>query len=254
MITIGVNKKPSSQVAALDNEFNVTTGFSLVGNTLTFNPSWVGTINNVQYTNYEQVVLNVPYTAAADLERIDIAVFTTDGTFVRIAGGETNGSPAAPPVPQNTLLATFFKVTNGSISDPAELQLQGMMLEKLFSWVMQLSMDVAVLVDDLNTPQLKVDLMEPTSLFASSFVSGKSINGRNLVINNGVNIANFIVDSFDGFTCTIIKEGTGAITFIEWPTRTLNLMDGTAVLNGAPGSRATIVTFGTVSRLYITNY
>lgn len=159
MITIGVNKTQSVSASALDNEFTFTTGFQLEDNELTFNPAWRGVIKNRECTNLEQVVLDIPF-ADEGLERIEIVVFDTNGNFVRIPGEETDGIPTAPTVLPNTLLATFYKVTDNSISDPADLDQQGMMIDKLYTWVMLLSFDIARIEGSLNAQKtIVVDTM-----------------------------------------------------------------------------------------------
>lgn len=84
--------------------------------------------------------------------------------------------------------------------------------------------------------------------------SGGTQSGKTIIIYNGASAINYTCDGPDGFVTTIVKEGTAAITFVAGAGRTIVGMDGTLVLNGAPGSRATIVSVGTLDRVYITNY
>jgi hypothetical protein len=82
---------------------------------------------------------------------------------------------------------------------------------------------------------------------------GKTQNEKNVIIDNGVNSINITVNGGNNFLASYLKHGTGAITFIAGAGRTLALVDGTAVLNGALGSKATISSVGTKDYLSISN-
>lgn len=85
---------------------------------------------------------------------------------------------------------------------------------------------------------------------------GYSQSGRNILIKNGANAIN--IECLGGQPRTYQKgEGsTGAITFIAGtsPVRTLVQVSGTAVLNGAVGSIASLTSDGTTDFLTITNF
>lgn len=80
-----------------------------------------------------------------------------------------------------------------------------------------------------------------------------SQNGRNVIIDNGANAINYTVNATSGFIASYIKHGTGAITFVQGAGRTLVQVNGTAILNGAVGSSATISSVGTTDYLKISN-
>jgi hypothetical protein len=82
---------------------------------------------------------------------------------------------------------------------------------------------------------------------------GKTQKEKNVIIDNGVNAINITVNGGTNFLASYLKHGTGAITFIAGSGRSLALVDGTAVLNGALGSKATISSVGTKDYLSISN-
>lgn len=77
--------------------------------------------------------------------------------------------------------------------------------------------------------------------------------GKHVLIKNGVNNINITVNGVDSLPTTYQKEGTGTITFVQGSGRTLRQVDGTAVLNGAVGSTASLSTDGTTDSLRISN-
>lgn len=101
------------------------------------------------------------------------------------------------------------------------------------------------------SPQIKITTS--VSITTATLGSGLSQQGRNVVIDNGVNAINLTVDGTDGFCSSYLKHGTGAITFVQGSGRTMVQVDGTAVLNGAVGSTAVISSVGTTDYLMISN-
>jgi hypothetical protein len=92
-------------------------GFSLVDQDLTIASDWVWKILGVTYTNPSSVVINIPF-AATGKTRIDLVVANQSNTFVRVAGVESDSNPVAPALPSNTILVTFYEVTDGVIDTP----------------------------------------------------------------------------------------------------------------------------------------
>jgi hypothetical protein len=82
---------------------------------------------------------------------------------------------------------------------------------------------------------------------------GKAQKEKNVIIDNGVNAINLLVNGGEDFMASYVKNGTGAINFSQKMGRTLVLVDGTQVLDGAVGSTATISSIGTVDYLRISN-
>lgn len=83
--------------------------------------------------------------------------------------------------------------------------------------------------------------------------NGISQYGKHVLIKNGVNNINITVNGVDSLPTTYQKEGTGTITFVQGSGRTLRQVDGTAILNGAVGSTASISTDGTTDSLRVSN-
>lgn len=83
--------------------------------------------------------------------------------------------------------------------------------------------------------------------------NSKGQSGKNVVIDNSTNAINITVNGGTAFVASYLKHGTGAITFVQGSGRTLVQVDGTAVLNGAVGSTATISSIGTKDYLRISN-
>jgi hypothetical protein len=106
----------------------------------------------------------------------------------------------------------------------------------------------------LTTAELSQTIIITTSgsvTTATTGDTGLSQNGCNVIISNGVNNINYTINT--AITVSFVKDGTGTITFIQGSGRTLVLVDGTAVLNGIPGSTATITSLGTKDYLRISN-
>jgi len=95
------------------------TGFTLVGQNLTIASGWVWKILNNTYTNASSVVVSIPF-ASTGKTRIDLVVANQSNTFVRVAGVESTSNPVAPSLPSNTILVTFYEVTDGVVLTPTE--------------------------------------------------------------------------------------------------------------------------------------
>lgn len=83
--------------------------------------------------------------------------------------------------------------------------------------------------------------------------SGNTQYGKHVLIKNGVNNINITVNGVSTTPTTYQKEGTGTITFVQGSGRTLRQVDGTAILNGAVGSTATLASDVTIDSLRISN-
>jgi hypothetical protein len=83
--------------------------------------------------------------------------------------------------------------------------------------------------------------------------SGNSQKGKHVIISNGVNAINITVNGVGSKPISYQKEGAGIITFVQASGRTLRLVNGTAVFNGAVGSTATVTSFGAIDSLLISN-
>lgn len=119
--------EPTARIAALEaktdseNNWKTITGYSLNPATrvLTMNAGWDGIINGIDYTNVaEQVLTPAIPLAAAGYSRIDLIVFGTDSLFARVQGEPSTTTPIAPPLPPNTIEATFLTVGDGVVNAP----------------------------------------------------------------------------------------------------------------------------------------
>jgi hypothetical protein len=82
---------------------------------------------------------------------------------------------------------------------------------------------------------------------------GYSQNGKNVLVQNGTNAINITVGATPNGVYSFQKEGAGAITFLPSAGKTIRPVDGTAILNGAVGSTATVSVVGTIISLRISN-
>lgn len=89
---------------------------TVLGNDLTIpaNAQWI--INNINYFNPSDIIINVPY-AADGYTRSDILVADTNNDIIRIVGSETEGISPTPNVPLNTVLVTTISVTDSTIGN-----------------------------------------------------------------------------------------------------------------------------------------
>lgn len=78
-------------------------------------------------------------------------------------------------------------------------------------------------------------------------VDGTTQDGKNVIIDNGASAITYTING--PITASFMKVGTGNVTFVAGAGRTLVTVDGTAVLSGAAGSTATIVSYGTTDYL-----
>lgn len=76
------------------------------------NAQWI--INNIDYSNLADIVINVPYAVTGNT-RTDIIVADTSNNMYRVNGPETAGISPAPNVPLNTVLVTTVNVTDSTI-------------------------------------------------------------------------------------------------------------------------------------------
>lgn len=119
--------EPNARITALEaktdseNNFKTITGYSLDPATriLTMNAGWEGVINGDDYTNVasQELVPAIPL-AAAGYSRIDLIVFGTDSLFARVQGEPSTTTPIAPPLPPNTIEATFLMISDGVVNTP----------------------------------------------------------------------------------------------------------------------------------------
>ncbi|WP_310381847.1 hypothetical protein [Flavobacterium sp.] len=103
----------------LDNKdyLESDTGFYLFGQDLTMFADWKWVINGIEYSNPANVVINIPL-ASSGYSRIDLIVCNALNGFTRVPGTESLFTPAAPLLPENTIEATFFTVTDGVVGVP----------------------------------------------------------------------------------------------------------------------------------------
>ena len=103
----------------LYNQFVTIGGFTLSENELTVNAGWSWILQGVNYANNFEQLFEIPFTAPGNT-RIDVLIAISANNFSLLRGEESEGIPAAPAIPENTLQATFLIVTEDSISEPTE--------------------------------------------------------------------------------------------------------------------------------------
>jgi len=87
---------------------------TVAGNNLTIPAGANWLINNTNYSNPSNIVINVPYAEDGNT-RTDIIVADELNNMYRVNGPETGGVSPAPNVPLNTVLVTTVNVTDDSI-------------------------------------------------------------------------------------------------------------------------------------------
>lgn len=110
-----------------------------------------------------------------------------------------------------------------------------------------------IVANAIDTSTTKITITTAVSITtATTDSNGIGQNSRHVVIDNGVNAINLTCNG--GVTTSYGKVGSGAITFVQGSGRTLVQLSGTAILNGAVGSTASLWSNGTTDYLAITNY
>jgi len=89
---------------------------TVAGNNLTIPAGATWLINNTNYSNPSNIVINVPYAEDGNT-RTDIIVADELNNIYRVNGPETGGVSPAPNVPLNTVLVTTVNVTDDSINE-----------------------------------------------------------------------------------------------------------------------------------------
>lgn len=117
---------PNARIAALEAKFDVDNNFKFIPDpsysyntgtrVLTMSAGWEATINQLNYTNENAVVLPAIPLTTSGYTRIDLIAFTTDNTFIRVPGTQRTFNAIAPQLPPNTLQATFLTVTNADVT------------------------------------------------------------------------------------------------------------------------------------------
>lgn len=120
---------------------------------------------------------------------------------------------------------------------------------------------------DIDTPDPHVytkEFIDASSIVITTSVSIDTIttdsnnygqHGRNVTINNGASAINITthISSESNFVASYVKHGASAITFVQGAGTTLIQVDGTAVLNGAVGSTATLTRINNTFYLRVSN-
>ena len=110
-------------------------------------------------------------------------------------------------------------------------------------------------LSDLEVHQIEITTATSISTNTIGTVTGKSQNGRNVIIKNGINTINIVCEysSEINFVASYMKAGNANITFIPGGISLLVQVDGTNVLNGAIGSTACLTRVGDTYYLQISN-
>lgn len=92
-------------------------GFSLIGNQLTINAGWQWIINNVEFSNIEDVVKNILFSAAGN-SRMVYVVPNEENGFDLVDGEEATMVPPTPELPNGGMYVTRFRVFDAYIGVP----------------------------------------------------------------------------------------------------------------------------------------
>jgi hypothetical protein len=168
----------SSDLAINLPEFNKIvseTGFTVLSNVVTINPSWVWLIKNVYYTNSLAVDIPIPL-ASTGKKRIDLIALNAFNTIIRIEGEESVGNPIKPNLLPDTLEATFCLVDDTEIGEIPPVDLSE------YARIDYVDYKDSLKVDKLSGYSLtKNDLTDLLKSAYDNVVNWVSTNGANLI-------------------------------------------------------------------------
>lgn len=144
----------------------------------------------------------------------------------------------------NDLITALTGIVNAKVSFPEAPIDTKQYARKDGAWVEVISGGVA----EPNSATITTAVSITTATLTTG---GYTQEGKVIEISNGVNAINYTINA--ATTASFVKGGTGAITFVQGAGRTLTGMNGTLIFNGIVGSTASLVSFGTVDKLYINN-
>ncbi len=166
-----------------NNGFLVNNGYTLVDNILTINAGWQWQINGMLFTNEEDIVFTLEYTAAGFV-RIDSVYANSNNELLLTSGGESETIAVPPQIPINTLLAFSVNIFDTTIAAEEEPVLGNIYLKKIFDKTHQITAS-------------GTDVVIPFNLY-----------GRNTVILDGA------MTSISGFSFSDLVENP---TIAEYP-------------------------------------
>lgn len=103
---------------------------SVDGNNVTVPAGATWVINNIDYSNPANIVINIPY-AADGFTRTDIIVADQFNNMYRVNGPETEGVSPTPNTPLNTVLITIVTVTDSTVGNTTPIPGDVSLAEKL---------------------------------------------------------------------------------------------------------------------------
>lgn len=166
-----------------NNGFLVNNGYTLVGNILTINAGWQWLLNGMLFTNEEDIVFTLEYTAAGFV-RIDSVYANSNNELLLTSGGESETIAVPPQIPINTLLAFSVNIFDTTIAAEEEPVLGNIYLKKIFDKIHEFTAS-------------GTDVVIPFNLY-----------GRNTVILDGA------MTSISGFSFSDLVENP---TIAEYP-------------------------------------
>jgi len=98
------------------NKILVQTGFLLVSQDLTVNAGWEWLLGNLDYTNPDDVVVPIAYSATGK-SRICYLVPNNENEFTLFSGPESATILVAPTIPNKDMYVTFFIVSDSEIGE-----------------------------------------------------------------------------------------------------------------------------------------
>lgn len=156
----------------------------------------------------------------------------------------------------------FVGLTNGTINDSNKIQVGGYVLATGYKVPGGLSTGYLMADGSIGTGG-GGGSAEPSQIIITTTgnittdtldANGKSQHGKNVIIDNGAFNITVLVKGGSNSLISYLKHGTGTITFIQDTNRTLSIPIGqTALMNGLPGSTATISTISTTDYLKVNN-
>ncbi len=122
----------NARISPLSDEIIIQTGIALEGNSVKLNVAWVWRINGVIYTNEEEIIIPILFSASGKI-RQDIVLLNQEGSAYIKKGPEGTGVAVKPKPDPNTIEATSFIVTENSIGNPENPSTGNIFVKKAYS-------------------------------------------------------------------------------------------------------------------------
>lgn len=161
------------------DEILISTGYTLVGQDITFNAGWVWNINGVEYSNPIPVVRTIPL-AGAGLSRFDKFALNTSSTFDRVEGDEASTNIFPPDLLPNTLEACMVFVTDTTVTESTPPVTGKAYVEKVESQDYVINSGSTLIMEQMNLVDERLSLS-----LTGSVTDAKSIQLQNKYMRPG---------------------------------------------------------------------